>query len=196
MKLRSGKFGIFLGCTRYPECNGIVNIPRKGELIQEDLPGCPATDCPGKLVAKRSRFGKVFYACSTYPDCNVIGNSVDEVLEKYSNHPRTKAEPRKAVKKKGEKPEKKVAGAKKAKVPQPGYHVTKELEAIIGVATCSRPEITKKVWEYIKEHHLQDTKNKRLIKPDAKLEKVFGQKEAIDMMQLARYLSAHIKGKA
>jgi DNA topoisomerase-1 len=196
MKLRSGKFGLFLGCTRYPECNGIVNIPRKGEQIQEDLPACPAIDCPGKLVAKRSRFGKVFYACSTYPDCNVIGNTVDEVLDKYSNHPRTKAEPRKALKKKGEKPEKKAAGAKKAKAPQPGYHVTKDLEAIIGVPTCSRPEITKKVWEYIKEHHLQDTKNKRLIKPDAKLEKVFGQKEAIDMMQLARYLSAHIKGKA
>src|SRR5581483_5285889 len=29
MKLRFGKFGPFLGCARYPECKGIVNIPKK-----------------------------------------------------------------------------------------------------------------------------------------------------------------------
>ena len=31
MKVRWGRFGAFLGCLRYPECKGIVNIPKKGE---------------------------------------------------------------------------------------------------------------------------------------------------------------------
>ncbi|MBI3236301.1 MAG: type I DNA topoisomerase, partial [Chlamydiales bacterium] len=31
MKVRYGKFGPFLGCSSYPDCKGIVNIPRKDE---------------------------------------------------------------------------------------------------------------------------------------------------------------------
>lgn len=91
MKLRHGKFGSFLGCTTYPKCKGIVNIPKRGEAVisQENLPHCPAKECPGTLVARKSRFGKVFYSCSTYPECDVIGNTVEQVLEKYADHPRT-----------------------------------------------------------------------------------------------------------
>ena len=50
MKVRHGRFGAFLGCTNYPDCKGIVNIPKKGETIisQEDLPECPAIGCPGR----------------------------------------------------------------------------------------------------------------------------------------------------
>lgn len=198
MKARSGKFGLFLGCTRYPDCKGIVNIPRKGEAAAEDLPNCPAAGCPGQLTARRSRFGKVFYSCSTYPDCDVIGNSVDQIIEKYAGTPRRKAEVKKATKEvKGKKAQApKNASAPKEKRPSSEYNVSKELEAVIGVKAASRPEITKRVWDYIKEHQLQDQKNKRLIVPDKKLEKIFNQKEPIDMMQLARYLSGHIRGKA
>ena len=48
MKVRHGRFGAFLGCTQYPECKGIVNIPKKGEVVlaPEDLPECPAIGCP------------------------------------------------------------------------------------------------------------------------------------------------------
>ncbi len=50
MKLRHGRYGAFLGCTKYPECKGIVNIPKKGEVVIpiEDLPQCPAIDCTGQ----------------------------------------------------------------------------------------------------------------------------------------------------
>jgi DNA topoisomerase-1 len=198
MKVRSGKFGLFLGCIRYPECKGIVNIPRKGEVAADDLPDCPAMGCPGKLTARRSRFGKVFYSCSTYPDCDVIGNSVDQIIEKYSNTPRQKAEVKKPLKqKKGAavKEKKTEKPTKQKKAPSKGYKVSKELEDIIEVKSASRPDITKKVWDYIKKNDLQDKKNKRLIVPDKKLEKIFKQKEPIDMMQLARYLSDHILGK-
>ena len=199
MKVRSGKFGVFLGCSRYPECKGIINVPRKGEMAQEDLPNCPAIGCPGKLVARRSRFGKVFYSCSTYPDCNVIGNDIDQIIEKYSVLQREKAEVKKPVKKKAEKgkpavkekkPTKKTAATKKI-----NYKVSKELSTIIDTESAPRTEITKLVWDYIKKHDLQDKKNKRLIKPDEKLAKIFKTKDPIDMMQLARYLSGHILEK-
>ncbi len=91
MKVRHGRYGAFLGCMNYPECKGIVNIPKKGEplLPQEDLPACPAIDCPGRLVARKSRFGKIFYSCSTFPECDVIINRIDQLAAKYANHSRT-----------------------------------------------------------------------------------------------------------
>lgn len=89
MKVRHGRFGTFLGCTKYPECKGIVNIPKKGELPPEDLPACPAIGCDGHLTARKSRFGKTFYSCSNYPDCDVIVNNLDQLEEKYPNHPKT-----------------------------------------------------------------------------------------------------------
>jgi chromatin remodeling complex protein RSC6 len=48
------------------------------------------------------------------------------------------------------------------------------------------------MWDYIKKHKLQDIKNKRLINPDAKLAKVLGSKEPIDMMKLSGAISKHI----
>lgn len=91
MKLRHGKFGPFLGCTTYPACKGIVNIPKKGEEVidNSNMPSCPAIDCPGHMMGRRSRFGKIFYSCSTYPACDVIVNDLDMLQEKYPNHPRT-----------------------------------------------------------------------------------------------------------
>lgn len=62
----------------------------------------------------------------------------------------------------------------------------------MGAESLSRPEVTKKLWEYIKSNNLQDPKNKRIIKPDAKLAKVIG-KNPIDMMKLASALSKHLK---
>lgn len=89
MKLRHGRFGPFLGCSRYPDCRGIVNIPEKGVAVEEVA--CPALGCPGVLKQRRSRFGKIFYSCSTYPECDVIGSSLENVAEKYQDHPRTPA---------------------------------------------------------------------------------------------------------
>jgi DNA topoisomerase-1 len=88
MKLRHGRFGPFLGCARYPECKGIVNIPKKGEIVipPEDMPPCPAIDCPGHMVMRKSRFGKAFFSCSTFPECDVIVNNLDDLNSKYPEH--------------------------------------------------------------------------------------------------------------
>jgi DNA topoisomerase-1 len=217
MKLRHGRFGAFLGCSTYPECKGIVNIPKKDEvaLSQEDLPACPAIDCPGHMTAKRSRYGKTFYSCSTFPECDVIVNDVSQLATKYPNHPRTpyvaKAKGRAGAKAKSGKASaakvskastaKKKAptktGAKTAtKKPRastaPPQALSKELAAIVGGNEMPRTEVTKKIWDYIKAHNLQDPKNKRSIRPDAQLAKVFGSNDPLDMFQLAKVLSKHI----
>lgn len=120
MKVRHGRFGAFLGCVRYPECKGAVNIPKKGEISFGELPPCPALGCDGKIVQRRSRFGKPFLACSNYPDCDVIAKDLETLETKYVDHPKTPYVPKKkawrgrtAAPKKGKKGTKK--SAKKSK---------------------------------------------------------------------------------
>ncbi|HTQ80923.1 MAG TPA: SWIB/MDM2 domain-containing protein, partial [Thermoanaerobaculia bacterium] len=43
------------------------------------------------------------------------------------------------------------------------------LAAVVGSTPQPRTEITKKIWDYIKAHKLQDPANKRMIKADDKL---------------------------
>lgn len=205
MKLRFGRFGPFLGCLKYPECKGIVNIAKVGETPSEEMPDCPAIGCDGKLSQRRSRFGKVFFSCTNYPDCDVIVNDLDDLEQKYPNHPKTpyvskkkkwgkkgeKKETQKEGKKAGKKTVSKKAPAKKRA--QPTYKTSKELEAIVGEKEISRPEMVKKVWEYIKKNKLQDEKNKRLIVPDAKLALVFGSKKPLDMMKMSGVLGKHLE---
>lgn len=210
MKVRHGRYGAFLGCLRYPECKGIVNLPKKGEasIPTEDLPSCPAIDCPGHMVGRKSRFGKIFYSCSTFPECDVIVNQLEQLETKYPEHPRTpyqkkekkgkgkekgKAAASKTTAKKGAKSKAaKEAKPKKTRT-MPSYTLSPELSTIVGASELTRGDVTKKVWDYIKTHNLQDAANKRLIKPDAQLEKVFGSKEPVDMLKLAGLLNKHIK---
>lgn len=66
---RTGKYGEFLGCSGFPKCKMIVNIPKEGDN-QADIP-CLREGCTGKIVQKFSRGGP-FYGCSRYPDCDYI----------------------------------------------------------------------------------------------------------------------------
>jgi DNA topoisomerase-1 len=206
MKVRHGRFGAFLGCTKYPDCKGIVNIPKKGETVvaQGDLPACPALECPGHMVARKSRFGKTFYSCSTFPECDVIVNNLDDLESKYPSHPRT-AYVKKAKFGKGKKeakaaPAKKTKAAAKEKAPKvkkartmPPVKLSQALADLVGGTEMARTEVTKKVWEYIKTHNLQDAANKRLIRPDAALAKVFGSSEPLDMFKMTAVLTKHME---
>jgi DNA topoisomerase-1 len=186
MIVRHGRFGPFLGCARYPECSGIINIPKKGEQTYDAaaMPNCPAIGCDGRIVARKSRWGKTFFSCSHYPDCDVIGNALQELPTKYLNYPKT-AYVKKGRFKKREKASPKNRVLQKVKL-------SEELADLLGEKELSRPEVVKKIWEYIKKHQLQDPTNKRLIQPDAKLAKVFGFKESVDMMKLAGLLNRHL----
>ncbi len=89
MKVRFGRFGPFLGCNNYPECKGIVNIPKKGETAMKEPVSCPAKGCTGHLLQKKSRFGKMYYLCSEFPACDVIGNDIDKMQEKFADREKT-----------------------------------------------------------------------------------------------------------
>ena len=199
MTLRHGRFGPFLGCSKYPECKGIVNIPKKGEKMYrtEVLPACPAIGCDGHLTQRKSRFGKTFFSCNNFPDCDVIVSQLDQLSTKYPNHPKT-AYVKKFRGKGGKKEapaEKKSSPKKKTSSPiaQATYKLSPALSALLGATELSRPQTTKQIWAYIKTNNLQDPKNKRLICPDDKLAKVFGSKTPIDMMQLPSILNKHLK---
>lgn len=198
MQVRQGKYGVFLGCSKYPACNGIINVPRKDEAILGELPHCPAKGCSGRLVQRRSRFGKTFFSCSEFPACDVIVNKIDDLAEKYPNHPKTAYVKKERWKKQGkeskvEPKKEKVKKTKgKSKTSAFSFKLSDALKAVVGVQEASRPEVVKLLWDYIKKHKLQNPKNKRQIVPDAKLAKVFGSKKPIDMMKLASYLSEHL----
>jgi chromatin remodeling complex protein RSC6 len=57
-----------------------------------------------------------------------------------------------------------------------------------------RPEVVKKLWEYIKAHNLQDPKDKRFILCDEKLKNVFN-RPRVNCFKMAKYMSAHIHKK-
>lgn len=71
-------------------------------------------------------------------------------------------------------------------------HVSEALSEIVGNGPMPRTEITKKLWDYIKKHKLQDPQNKRNIMPDQKLSKVLGSTQHIDMFKMTSKLSKHI----
>ena len=64
---REGRYGEFVGCSRYPECDFIQREDR--EPPQETGRTCP--DCGRPLVTRQSRRGP-FVGCSGYPECKFI----------------------------------------------------------------------------------------------------------------------------
>ena len=69
---------------------------------------------------------------------------------------------------------------------------SKELGAIVGKKALPRTEVTKKVWEYIKKHNLQDATQRTLINADAKLKAVLG-KDQVTMFEMTKLISVHLK---
>ena len=63
------------------------------------------------------------------------------------------------------------------------------LAKVVGSAPLPRTELTKKLWEYIKKHNLQE---KKTIKADDALEAVFNGKKQVDMFELTRLVNAHL----
>ena len=68
-----------------------------------------------------------------------------------------------------------------------------KLAAIVGAAPLPRTEMTKKLWAYIKKHNLQDKKNRRMINADAALKAVFNGKATVNMFEMTKLVSKHLK---
>ena len=67
------------------------------------------------------------------------------------------------------------------------------LAAVVGSKPMPRTEVTKKLWAYIKKNGLQDKKNKRNINSDASLKAVFGGKGTVNMFEMTKLVSKHLK---
>jgi DNA topoisomerase-1 len=65
---REGRYGEFVGCSRYPECDYIKDREER-QPPQETGKACP--ECGRALVVRQSRRGP-FVGCSGYPDCKFI----------------------------------------------------------------------------------------------------------------------------
>ena len=68
---------------------------------------------------------------------------------------------------------------------------SKQLAAVIGAKPLPRSEVVRKVWDYIKQHKLQNPDNGREILADDKLEVVFGKKK-VTMFEMNKYLTQHL----
>lgn len=65
--LRQGRYGMFIGCSSYPTCEyiAVINKPDETHIA------CPQCK-QGKLLQRKSRYGKVFHSCDHYPECQFI----------------------------------------------------------------------------------------------------------------------------
>ncbi len=81
MVIKSGRFGKFAACPKYPACKNTKPLDKDGNLAapkEETTTEKPAVQkapddircdiCGGEMVIKRSRYG-TFYACAKYPEC-------------------------------------------------------------------------------------------------------------------------------
>jgi len=85
------------------------------------------------------------------------------------------------------------AGSKPGQGLQKAVRPSAELAAIVGQEPLPRTEITKKLWDYIKAHGLQDAQDKRRINADPTLTPIFGGKTSISMFELAKLVSQHVQ---
>ena len=70
MVVKYGRYGEFLGCSKYPECSNIKKIPKPSQDTGILCPGCGEKD-GGKVVMRRTKARKrIFYGCSRWPQCN------------------------------------------------------------------------------------------------------------------------------
>jgi chromatin remodeling complex protein RSC6 len=67
-----------------------------------------------------------------------------------------------------------------------------KLAAIIGGEPLARTDVTRKLWDYIRSHNLQDPENKTFIKADDNLKQVFDGKERVSMFEMTKLVFGHV----
>ncbi|WP_127959755.1 type I DNA topoisomerase [Serratia microhaemolytica] len=68
--IRSGRYGAFLGCSAYPECQ--YHRPLKAQIdghIIKELPELSCPKCQAVQVLRQGRYG-MFISCRHYPACD------------------------------------------------------------------------------------------------------------------------------
>lgn len=72
--VRTGRFGKFLSCSKFPECDFKKPFVEKVEGLK-----CPKDGAD--IVAKKTRKGRTFFGCSSYPKCNFAAWKLEEVKQ-------------------------------------------------------------------------------------------------------------------
>ncbi|MFZ4779585.1 MAG: SWIB/MDM2 domain-containing protein [Terrimicrobiaceae bacterium] len=67
------------------------------------------------------------------------------------------------------------------------------LAVVIGSKPLPRSQVSKKLWDYIKKHGLQDAKKRTQINADDALKAVFGGKKQVSMFEMTKLVSKHVK---
>ncbi|OJV64701.1 MAG: DNA topoisomerase I [Clostridiales bacterium 38-18] len=65
MLIRQGRYGKFLACSDYPNCDNTKPILKKLGIK------CPQCE-DGEIIERKSKKLKVFYGCSEFPKCNFV----------------------------------------------------------------------------------------------------------------------------
>ncbi|HEX5107521.1 MAG TPA: SWIB/MDM2 domain-containing protein [Vicinamibacterales bacterium] len=98
---------------------------------------------------------------------------------------------------KSAKSAKKTAKKKSARKPNAAFMKpmtpSADLAQIVGSKPLPRTQVTSALWRYIKKNGLQDAKNKRMIKADPALKAVFGGKSTVNMFEMTKLVSKHLK---
>ena len=68
-----------------------------------------------------------------------------------------------------------------------------KLAAVIGTEAVARTEVTRKLWDYIRSHNLQDPANKTFIKADDTLKQVFDGRDRVSMFEMTKLVFNHVK---
>ncbi len=69
--IRTGRFGKFLSCSKFPECKFTKSFAEETNLT------CPKDR--GKIVIKKTRRGRKFYGCSNYPKCDFAAWRMEDI---------------------------------------------------------------------------------------------------------------------
>jgi DNA topoisomerase-1 len=83
MIYKNGRYGRFLACPNYPECQSTQAIDKEGKpLVKEEkkaeLADFKCEICGGDVVIRNGRFGS-FYACANYPTCKFTKQKVNRI---------------------------------------------------------------------------------------------------------------------
>ncbi len=72
---RKGKSGFFWGCSRYPDCNGLMQ-DKGGKSCMKETVAPSEIDCPscrlGKLIKRKAKKKGYWWGCTHYPNCKAM----------------------------------------------------------------------------------------------------------------------------
>jgi chromatin remodeling complex protein RSC6 len=67
-----------------------------------------------------------------------------------------------------------------------------KLAKVVGNDPLPRTDLTRKLWDYIRSHNLQDPSAKTFINADENLKEVFNGKDRVSMFEMTKLVSGHV----